>query len=478
MRGLITILVLAGVCGGVFYLGSLRNEQEDKPLLNVADDVAITVSVAKPMLEDIVRLVQAPGDVEAVLEVDVSAEIVAKIEEMPVEEGCVVKKGDLLCRLNDDNLRAQVESGEARVRQLEAAVQGAEADCEKAKRDLDRQVLLSEAEATSDLEFLNYQTGFKKADAVLKMRKEELVEAQAILKRGFDDLKKTIIEAPIDGVIAKLSAKQGEVVVTGTMNNPGTVIMTVADLSRMQVRARVDEVDVPLVHAGQKARVYLQAAHDLPVPARVVRVASKGSRVSGRDVVTFETILEVLSNDPRIKPGMTANVEVEVASSVGALTVPVESVVHRMRKELPDAVVAEFDKRQDDLDLSDRARLAQYIKVVYVMKGEVAEVRLIKPGIADTRRVELVEGVLAEDTVIVGPYRSLDQLEDGKKVALADDEMPAVDEKPADEDEALADGKGDGDDGDDSGDDGEEEKEKAAQDKDEDDDVMASGQKP
>jgi len=422
MKSLLTLLVLGGLVGSVFVLGRMKTGTEDKPLLHVADEVALTVKVSKPEQRSIVHLVQAPGDVEAVLEVDISSEIVAKIEEMPVEEGDYVHKGDLLCRLDDKKLVADLESGRARIAALKAGILQAEADFEKAARDLQRQMRLSEADATSRIELADYATIHKKAKAMLEVRNQELVEAEAYVKRLQEDLKRTIIDSPIDGVISRLNAKQGEVVITGTMNNPGTVIMSISDLSRMQVRARVDEVDVPRVRADQKARVYLQSDTDTPVPARVVRVASKGSRLTGRDVVTFETLLEVLSNDPRIKPGMSANVEIEVAQSDDAITIPVEAVVHRLRKELSDYIVAQYDAMQAGLDISERARQAQYIMVVYVMQDDVARLRLIEPGIADSRRVELRTGVTMEDEVIVGPYRTLDQLEDGRKVALAEEE--------------------------------------------------------
>ena len=433
MRALFTLLVLVAIAAGVFALGSFRRESDGKSILHVAEEAPLTVDVARPLRRPIIRYVQAPGDVEAVLEVDISSEIVSKIEEMPVEEGDTVEAGDLLCRLDDDQLLAAVESAEARTAQLRALIGQADADLEKAQRDVDWQKDLSETDATSELEMNNYLTVLKKAKAIREARAAELAQAAAALKRMREDLKRTIIESPIDGVISRLNAKQGEVVITGTMNNPGTVIMSVADLSKMQVRARVDEVDVPLVSARQEARVYLQSNQDRPVPARVVRVAAKGTRQLGRDVVSFETILEVLSNDSRIKPGMTANVEIEVARQDDAVTVPVEAVVHRLRKNLPDKIVDAFDQKQEGLDLSDRARQAQYIKVVFVKEGEVARLRLIDPGIADSWRVELRDGLDMDDTVIIGPYRSLDQLKDGRKVALAETEEKKGTGEPDDE---------------------------------------------
>ncbi len=435
MKGFLTLLVLVGISAGVFALGGLRRGGNGKALLHVADEVALTVKTAKPQHGEIIRLVQAPGDIEAVLEVEISSEILSKITEMAIEEGDAVRKGDLLCRLDDKNLLADVESGEARIAQLRAAGVQAEADLEKAERDVQRQIDLSEANATSSLEVRDYLTVRKKARALLEMRKHELAQADAFLKRIREDLKKTVLTSPIDGVISRLNAKQGEVVVTGTMNNPGTVIMSISDLSKMQVRARVDEVDVPVVKAGQTSRVYLQSDPDAPVPARVVRIAAKGIKAQGRDMVTFEALLEVLSNDPRIKPGMTANVEIEVDRRDDAITIPVEAVVHRMRKDLPDSVVAEFDKRQGGLEVSERVKQGQYIKVLYVMVDEVARVRLIEPGIADTRRVEIEHGIDLDDVVIVGPYRSLDQLEDEKKVALAEEDKPKTDGAPEDGEE-------------------------------------------
>ncbi|MEE8385468.1 MAG: efflux RND transporter periplasmic adaptor subunit [Dehalococcoidia bacterium] len=449
MKTLLTLLALAGVSAAVFALGSFRRDSDDKPLLHVAKEIPVTVEVAKPERKEIIRWMQTPGDVEAVLEVEVSSEIVAKIEEMPVEEGDLVSPGDLLCRLSDDNLKAEVQSGEARVGRLRAGIMQADADLEKAQRDCQRQARLSEVEATTDKERFDYLIVRKKAEAVLEMRTQELAEAeaQAYLTRVNEDLKRTIIESPISGIISKINAKQGEVVVTGTMNNPGTVIMTISDLSRMQVRARVDEVDIPLVQFGQEAKVFLQSDQQVPVPAKVVRVASKGTRMLGRDVVFFEALLEVLSHDPRIKPAMTANVEIKVAEHEDAITVPVEAIVHRMRKDLSEEIAKQFDAKQAQLDVSERARQAQYLKVVYVKDGDVAKVRLIEPGIADTHRVELLEGVGMDDLVIIGPYRSLDQLKNDKKVALAEDDKKKLEEQKAGEDaeaeQKLADAEGD-----------------------------------
>ena len=124
-----------------------------------------------------------------------------------------------------------------------------------------------------------------------------------------------------------------------------------------------------------------------------------------------------------------------MANSEQAIKVPVEAIVHRLRKELADDIIASYDKQQEALELSERAREAQYIKVIYTMKDEKARIHLIKTGIADSKRVELVEGLELDETVNTGPYRSLDQLRDGKKVALIEEEKKEGEKKAEQEDE-------------------------------------------
>lgn len=433
MKKLLGVLVLAGLITAVIVLNRVRARDKGVGMLHVAPPAALAVTVAHPEWQSIVRTVQAPGEVEAILEVDISSEIAAKIEEMPVEEGDVVKAGDLLCRLNDREFRAMVESGEANVAKLEAAIRQTEADLEKCRRDLERQERLLTQNATSQIELADQRTALVRTQAGVDMRKQELLDAQAMLRRARESLEKTIISSPIDGVIAKRHAKPGEVVITGTMNNPGTVIMVITDLSRMRVRARVDETDVPLVKEGQPVRIYLPSDPRKPFPGTVTQVAAKGSKPVGRDVVTFETLVLVESNDPAIKPAMTANVEIEVASKERALTVPVQAVVQRKRKDVPEALQKAFEARQPAAVSGSRLPKAQYLKLIFTMQDGKAVPHLVETGIADESRVEILEGLAEGAQVVVGPYRSLDQLKDGALVKLEE----ANKDKPGAETEAA-----------------------------------------
>ena len=440
MRKVLLLLATAGVVAGLFGLNWIRARDSGKPFLQVATPDALPVMVTQPVRQTIVRTVQAPGDIEAVLEVEIRSEIPAKIEKMPVEESDRVQSGQLLCQLSDDEYGALVESGEAGVARLQAVIRQAEADLEKCQRDWTRQERLSQHDATSESELADCRTMLLKAQAAVEINCHQLAEAEAMLRRARENLRKTIITSPIDGVVSKIQAKPGEIVVTGTMNNPGTVIMAVTDLSQMQVKARVDETDVPLVRTGQSADIFLPSEPQRAIPGRVLRVATAGTRPPGRDVVTFEAVILVESDDSTVKPGMTANVEIQVDRKDNALTVPVQAVVHRKRKDLPEKLVEDYDRRLADSGLTQRGAKAQYLPVIFCKNGEEARPHLIRTGIADANRVEVVEGLSADQTIIIGPYRTLDQLKDGNKVKIEEskegsqeatgDTRPAKEAKP------------------------------------------------
>ena len=418
MKTLVGAIILAVAIAGVVVLNNVTRREDGKSILHVAPELEVTVATARPQQRTIVRTVQAPGEIEPYAEIDISSEIVAKIVEMPVEEGDTVQEGDLLCRLDDADYRARVLSGEAGTARLRAAVTQAEANLDKARRDFDRQKRLSERNATSPIELADYRTALIGMEASLEMRQQELVEAEAMLQSAREDLEKTIIRAPMSGIVSQLLAEKGEVVITGTMNNPGTRIMVISNLEVMQVRCRVDETDAPLVHEDQPARIYLQSDTRQSIPGRVLRVGAKGTKPVGRDVVTFETLVLITGEDERVRPGMTANVEIEVAREEEALTIPVESVVYRKRRDLPVELVERFDARQGEMDASERQHLAEYVKIVFCIDDGKAYPRLAETGINDTISVEIVEGINLDDTVVTGPYRSLDQLKEGTSVKI------------------------------------------------------------
>lgn len=367
----------------------------------------------------VVQTVTAPGVVELVEEANIASQIVGRVVEVRVQDGDGVRAGDLLVKLDDTDARARLNSIDRRISRLEAAIDQAQSDREKARRDLERTTQLAGRGVVTAAELADARTFMAKADASLNMSRSELAESQAMRATNLEELRRTEIRAPIDGLVAGLDVEVGEVVIAGTTNLPGTVMMTIGDPARQRVRADVDETDVPLVRPGQPARVFLQADPTSPVSGSVDLVAPKGKKTD--EVVSFETLVAVPSaRETPLRPGMTATVEIEVKRADDALGAPVQAVVHRRRKDLPDtpAVRARAERHARSPGEKAAEAEARYIKIVFVVEGGTARARPVETGISDERRVEILSGLRPDDRVIVGPFRALDELKDGDSVTL------------------------------------------------------------
>jgi HlyD family secretion protein len=194
------------------------------------------------------------------------------------------------------------------------------------------------------------------------------------------------------------------------------VLMTVSDMARLRVRAEVDETDVPLVRAGQPTKVFLQADERNPVAGTVDRVAPKGSKKD--EVVSFETLVNIGTDQPILRPGMSSTVEIEVNRTDRAMSVPVQAVVHRRRKDLPDTPAVRSWAERNARSPGEKAQEAElrYVKIVFVVDGNVARARPVDTGLSDERRIEILSGVGPEERVVIAPFRALDELKDGSPV--------------------------------------------------------------
>lgn len=379
--------------------------------------LALEVVIEPPGRGAIVQTITAPGKVEAVDEAEIASQLVGRVVEVKIKEGNAVKKGDVLVKLDPTDARARLESSLARIDRLRSAINQAEKEVEKVTRDADQSGKLASRGFNTPTELADARTAVAKAQAVLRMSKHELVESEAMRKTFEQELTRTEIRAPIDGVVSGLNVDVGEVVIAGTTNLPGALLMTVCDLGRMRVRADIDETDVPLVRVGQTSRVYLQADPLRPVAGTVDMIAPKGK--SKNDVVSFETLIRVgEARDEALRPGMTATVEVEVRRAADALGVPAQAVVHRRRKDLPDTAAVRTWADRNARSPGEKAQEAElrYVKIVFVEEKGVAHARPVETGLSDERRVEILSGLKPEDKVVVGPFRALDELKDGSPV--------------------------------------------------------------
>jgi HlyD family secretion protein len=388
-------------------------------------EVPLEVKLTPVARADITPTIEAPGKVEADVEVKISAQVMGRIIRLPVKEGDRVKEGDVVVQLDRVQYEADVRSAESRIQRLLSSIGLSETDLAKSRRDMDRNRRLVYERAVSRSDFDDMQTLFQKDQAKLAMVRSELVEAEAMLVRAREDLLRTTIPSPLTGIVSQLIAKEGEVVVLGTMNNAGTVIMSISDPNTMVVRARVDENSVAAVKAGQKAHIHFQNNAKMTLPGEVMRISPKGIKgnsgtvlASSNDdnqVATFETVLSIHSPPAVVRLGMTASVEIVLQEKKDVLSIPSQAVLHRRAKDLPAAVREHLD---DDAPhgagVKDPGR--RYHQVVFVESEGKAHCRVIKTGVSDENRVQVLGGLEEGERVISGPYRVFDNLKEDKPV--------------------------------------------------------------
>ncbi len=366
---------------------------------------------------EIVQTITAPGTVESVEEAEIASQIIGRVIEVRVKDGDRVKKGDLLVKLDPTEAKSRVDSATARAERLRSAIEQCKNELAKATRDESQSSKLAGRGVATLTELADARTLRAKAELALKMSANELVESEAMRLTSQQELDRTAIMSPIDGVVSGLSVDVGEVVIAGTTNLKGSVLMTVSDMNHLRVRAEVDETDVPLVRASQPTKVFPQADEKAAVQGSVDRVAPKGTKKD--EVVSFETLITIQPNQPVLRPGMSSTVEIEVKRATDALSVPVQAVVHRRRKDLPDIPAVREWAERNARSPGEKAQEAElrYIKIVFIVDASgVARARPVETGLSDERRIEILSGVGPEEKVVIAPFRALDELKDGSPV--------------------------------------------------------------
>ena len=384
------------------------------------------VQLARVRQEDITSRVRAPGKIEAKTQVKVSADIMGKIVVLAVKEGDRVRKGQLMLQLDDTQYRAydgqaraSAASARARAREAEQSLKGAEATYRR-QQALFEQKLLSEAEKDQA------DSAIEAARSAAQAARQEVARADAAVSGASDNLRKTRFVAPFDGVVSALNVEAGENVITGTMNNPGTEILVVSDLSRMLVKADVDETDVVDMKLGQKAKITVDALPDTSFAGAVTEIGNtaKRSLTSAVEGQTNFQVKVVFDHDvPQVRPGMTADVEIETATHVKALGVPIQAVVVRTERELERAArkPGARPKRKSATALAAEddtvGRKDKEITGVFVVgKDNVAKFVPVRSGIASETSIEIFGPVKAGDVIVAGPYKALRDLKPGTKV--------------------------------------------------------------
>lgn len=428
-----TLLLFALFCGGGGYFVAATETGQQlvsqlKPKTPTTEVRVETVSRG-----DLVRVVSAPGAVEPQTNVEISAQVSARIVALPFREGDQVKRGDVIVRLDSDDLVAALESSKAALRGEEARLEGSRAALAEAEAELGRVRELFDTKDVSKADLDAAEAAYLRALANVKAGEHAVEIAKAEIVRAEKNLEHAVITSPIDGVITRLDAEVGELVVIGTLNNPGSVIMEIADLSTMLVNARVDEANIAPVRAGQSAKVYINAYPDRVFTGRVQRLGLK-QQVDTDGTGYFEAeILLDLEDGERLPAGLTANAEIEVQTLTDVVKVPSQAVLDRRIEDLPAPLI-------------DAARAVAgskaFARVVYVFADGKAQARPVEIGSSDLTHTVVLAGLQPGDRIITGPYRILVDLK--HDMACTEQGAPAADAptvaKAAGEETAKPDG--------------------------------------
>jgi HlyD family secretion protein len=388
--------------------------------------------------------ITAPGRIKAVTSVDISAEVPGRVIELKVAEGDSVHEGDLLLRLDDAQYRSRVASASAALASARANLTLSEARLAQLDKDRTRLAALKEKDLASAEALEKVRTDYDVQQADLEARRQEIARMDAEVATARDNLDKTAYRAPVSGIVSRLNIEQGEIVMTGTMNNPGTVIMTIADLDLMEVEADVDESDVVNVRPGQSAKITVDAIPDTTFKGHVVTVGNSGraanqAATAGEEVVNFEVKVRFDHRDPRLKPGMTADVEVETQTRSDVLTVPIQALVARSRGVLEKEEKTSLKKNKkktfvhaapDSLKGPAKEKWEkEVVEGVFKLVNNETVFLPVKSGISDESTIEITGDVAAGDKVVTGPYRVLRDLKEGVRIKPAKEGMDEAEAK-------------------------------------------------
>lgn len=376
---------------------------------------------------DLVATVTASGNVRARRKVDISSDVSARVTELLIQEGEDVRQGQILLRLDPTRLQAILNRNQATLLQSRAQVAQSQANFARAQREARRLAELRDRDSLlvsrQDLE--NALTDEEVQRSLLESSEYGVRQAQAAVEEAEEELAKTIIRAPMSGRVTRLNVEEGETVIVGTMNNPGSLVLTVSDLSVMEVVLEVDETDMPEIALGDSAMVELDAFPDREFHGVVseignsaIRSPSAAAGTGTTPTIDFEVVV-TLQEDPEVelRPDLSATADLVTATRTDQPAIPIIALT--VRELEPDSArtagveVAEMSGEDGD-DGSSAGKVE--VEGVYVVSEGRVTFRPVEVGIAGQEYFEVVSGVTAGDTVVSGPYQAVRSLSDGDRI--------------------------------------------------------------
>ena len=368
-------------------------------------------------LRDLVEVVTASGNIRALRTVDVSSEVSAKVSELLVDEGEDVLRGQILLRLEPDQYRASVARTEASLAQARAGQTQQEANLLQAERDLNRLLALRARDTVlvSGLQVDDARTRVDVAVATLTSSQHGVSQWQASVDEAMEQLSKTIFRAPMDGKVTRLNVEEGQTVIIGTMNNAGSLVLTISDLSVIEVVVQVDETDVPAISIGDSASIRIDAFGDREFTGHVTEIGNSAINPPSRQAagqqaaIDFEVVLTLELNDAVLRPDLSATADIVTESRSKVLGVPIIALT--VREEEPDTSAADYS---EDDELDD-------VEGVFMVSDGTVTFTAVEVGIAGQEYFEILSGISVGDTVVAGPYQRIRQLRNGDAVRSTDE---------------------------------------------------------
>jgi HlyD family secretion protein len=399
--GTVVLLVLAAI-----VFASVRAGSHDKGAKVYAEEVS---------RRDVSQIVKASGGLEPRVKVNISAHVIGKIDKLWVQEGDWIEKGKPFLRLEQQAFIALRDQSAAQLRSAQTAVQQAQVSLADSRTKLARaQKLIADGIATRE-QLEAAQLAEASARLQVESSREMVQQTQASLVNAQDGLTKTTIYAPLTGRVIALNAKEGEVVVSGTMNNPASVIGTIADMSEILATVDVDETEIVNVKVGEAAVLKVDAIPSKEYHGKVVEVGSSGfNRANQPDVTFFKVKILLDDPDPNLRASMSVRAEIHTAAHGDALVAPIQAVVERE----PTASVTGAKAAAKSSGKSS-GRKADTVKVVFVVEQGKVHQRQVATGISDETHVELTSGVKPGEQLVTGPYRTMKDLKDGDAVTVS-----------------------------------------------------------
>ncbi|MFH1681085.1 MAG: efflux RND transporter periplasmic adaptor subunit [Candidatus Eisenbacteria bacterium] len=403
------VLIGAGLVlvAAIFVVVNLRREQGKKT----------TVETETVRARNIKSVVTASGSISPKRMVEVSASQIGTVVEVAVEEGDEVAEGDTLLRIDPVPHRQSVERFRAAAASARADVELARATLRQAEREETRIRDLNAIDLASPQDLLRTETEREVAEARLEAARGALRQQEAFLRNAQHDLGLTTIRAPMSGVVVKLNVEEGETAIVGTMNNPGTVLLTIADLSELEAEVEVDETDVVELRSGMLALVSIDSYPDTVFEGSVTEIGNSAIRsAQTSESVDFKVVVTLKDPIPGAKPGLSATADIVVTERREVLSVPMQSLtIRRLNEE---------DKEEEAPEILDDdptvRRREEEKEGVFVVRGESARFVPVETGIAGERYFEVLSGLSEGDTVVSGDFEAIRDLEDEDPVRIAE----------------------------------------------------------